>query len=57
MACVGRLVMLSVGKEDEASEKEKVISVIIAKGQMIKKKRRKEKRALNQQRGKNSEKD
>lgn len=54
MACVGRLVMLSVGKEDEASVKEKVISVIIAKGQMIKKK---EKRDLNQQRGKNSEKD
>lgn len=33
MACVGRSVMLSVSEEDEALGKEKVISVITAKGQ------------------------
>lgn len=33
MACVGRSVKLSVDKEDAALGKEKVISVIIVKGQ------------------------
>lgn len=40
MAYVGRSVMLSVGKEDEALWKEKVISVIIAKGLNALKKRK-----------------
>lgn len=38
MACVGRSVMLSVSEEDEALGKEKVISVITAKGQNVLKK-------------------